>query len=65
MLDQTNRRYYFESTLGPNIVWADLGQIDFSPGSGICSLRVEENDEIIGNVNKSFKETKSIVSLAQ
>ena len=64
VLDQTNRRYYFESTLSPNIVWADLAQIDFSPGTGIRSVRVEENDEIIGNVNKSFEEAKNIVILA-
>ncbi len=64
VLNQTNRRDYFESTLSPNIIWADLGQIESSPGSGIRSLRVEENDEIIGNVNKSFEEAKNIVILA-
>lgn len=64
VLDQKNLRYYFESTLSPNIVWADLSKIDFSPGSGIRSLRVEGNDEIIGNVNKDFKEAKNIVFLA-
>jgi choloylglycine hydrolase len=63
-LDQKNLRYYFESTLGPNIVWADLGQLDFSPGSGVRRLRVEGNDEIIGNINKQFKEAPAITFLA-
>ena len=39
-------------------------QIDFSHESGICSLRVERSDAIIGNVNKAFRETKNVVFLA-
>ena len=64
VLDQKNLRYYFESTLSPNIVWADLNKIDFSPKSGIRNLKVEGNDEIIGNINKDFKATKNFPFLA-
>ena len=64
VIDQKNLRYYFESTLSPNIVWADLGKIDFSPNSGIRSVRVEGNDDLIGNINKDFKADKNIVFLA-
>jgi penicillin V acylase-like amidase (Ntn superfamily) len=62
--DQKNLRYYFESTLSPNVVWADLTRIDFSPKSGIRNLAVEGGDEIIGNVNNSFKAADSIRFLA-
>ncbi|GAB11864.1 putative peptidase C59 family protein [Gordonia araii NBRC 100433] len=32
--DLTNRRYVFESTTRPNIVWVDLADLDFAEGSG-------------------------------
>ncbi|MEI6535379.1 MAG: linear amide C-N hydrolase, partial [Verrucomicrobiaceae bacterium] len=64
VIDQKNLRYYFESALSPNLVWADLSKIDFSSGSGIRAVRVEGNDEIIGNINGAFKPTKPIQFLA-
>ena len=64
VLDQKNLRSYFESTLSPNIVWVDLPKVDFEPGSGIRSLRVEGNDEVIGNVTQSFRPAKPISFLA-
>lgn len=33
VLDLTNRRYVYESTTRPNIVWVDLADLDFSEGS--------------------------------
>ena len=64
VMDQTNLRYYFESTLSPNIVWVDLKTIDFSPQSAIRRLLVEGNDEIIGYINLSFEESPNIDFLA-
>ncbi len=64
VLDQKNLRFYFESTLSPNIVWVDLSTIDFKPKSGVRSLRVEGDDEVIGNVTRSFHAAKPISFLA-
>lgn len=64
VIDQTNRRYYFESTLSPNIVWVDLGKLDFAPASGIRSIRVEDNDDILGDVSQSLKPANPISFLA-
>ncbi len=33
VLDLTNRRYVYESTTRPNIVWVDLADLDFTEGS--------------------------------
>ena len=63
-IDQTHLVYYFESALSPNIVWANLSKIDFSPGSGVRSLTVEGNYEIMGNVNAAFQPAKPISFLA-
>jgi len=64
VLDQSNLRYYFESTLSPNILWVDMTSLDFSPESGIRNLKVEGNDDLIGNVNKAFQPSKTISFLA-
>ncbi len=64
VIDQSNLRYYFESTLSPNILWVDMTTIDFSPESGIRNVLVEGNDDLIGNINKSFQAAKNITFLA-
>lgn len=38
VLDLTNRRYAFESTTRPNVVWLDLDQMDFTEGAAIQKL---------------------------
>jgi len=52
--DSTNRIYYFESALSPNIVWVNLNKVDFAPGSGVRAVKVEENYSIIGNVDDAL-----------
>ena len=61
---EKNLRFYFESTLSPSIVWVDLPKVGFEPGSGIRSLRVEGNDEVIGNFTRSFRLAEPIKFLA-
>src|SRR5690606_14511726 len=33
VLDLTRKRYLFESTTRPNLVWVDLGDLDFGEGA--------------------------------
>jgi choloylglycine hydrolase len=40
--DLTGRRYFFESTFAPNVVWVDWSGIDFAEGAPELELRVEE-----------------------
>jgi len=57
--DLTRRRYVFESTIRPNIVWVDLADVDLSEGSGEAvldlgsSLAIEGG--LAGNVSASFE----------
>lgn len=62
--DATTKVYYFESTLSPNIVWANLNQLNFAPGSGVRAVSVENNDAIIGNVDADFTPAEPITFLA-
>lgn len=58
VLDLTNKRYVYESTTRPNIVWVDLADLDFSEGSPqlkldlISELAVQGG--IAGNVADKF-----------
>ena len=62
--DSTNKIYYFESALSPNIVWVNLNNINFNPGSGVRAVAVEENYSIIGNIDNALKPAEPIKFLA-
>jgi len=53
-IDITNRRYYFELTTTPSVIWADLTKFDLSEGSPVLVL--DPNDiSLSGDVTKNFK----------
>lgn len=60
VLDLTNKRYVFESTTRPNIVWVDFADMDFSQGSGSQKLdlvgRMALEGGLAGNVSAEFHE---------
>lgn len=63
--DLTNKVYYFESTLSPNIVWANLRELNLAPGSGVRAVAVEnDNDTNIGNIDAKFAPAAPITFLA-
>lgn len=45
VVDLTNKRYVFESTTQPNIVWIDLADLDF--GEGTPELRLDLGSELV------------------
>ncbi len=67
-MDLTNRRYVYESTTRPNIVWVDLADLDFSAGSPqlkldlISGLAVEGG--IAGNVGGKFQDAGPMTFLS-
>lgn len=58
VLDLTNKRYVYESTTRPNVVWVDLADLDFSEGSGQLKLdllsKLSLEGGIAGNVASDF-----------
>ena len=62
--DSTTKIYYFESALSPNIVWVNLNNINFAPGSGVRAVAVEENYSIIGNIDTELKPAAPVRFLA-
>jgi hypothetical protein len=62
VLDHSRRVYYFESALSPNVVWVNLNEVDFSPGSGIRAVALEgaEGFALMGKINTAFKPADNI-----
>ncbi|MFM9102715.1 MAG: linear amide C-N hydrolase, partial [Cyanobium sp.] len=64
LLDQKNGVYYFDSALSPQMVWLNLRQIDFSPGSGIRAIAIETNPSLQGKLNAQLGPGAAIRFLA-
>ncbi|MEE2031988.1 linear amide C-N hydrolase [Rhodococcus chondri] len=66
--DLTNKRYIFESTTRPNIVWVDLKQLNFQEGSSAGKLDLMGDTALegglAGNVTASFQQTAPMTFLA-
>ncbi len=50
IIDHSARRYYFESTMQPAVVWIDLDAIDFSEGASPTQLLMNGPDALAGDV---------------
>lgn len=62
VVDLTGGRYYFESTLAPNVVWIDTTKLDFSEGLDEQELKVEKNIlKLHGDVTSQFEKAKPLV----
>ena len=62
--DLTNRVYYFESTLSPNVVWVRLDRMDLKKGAPVKKLDLVKRRDLAGDVSRKFKETKPFVFAA-
>lgn len=51
--DLTNGRYFYESTLSPNVIWIDLDRISFDPGPELI-LDVVDDPELVGEQSAGF-----------
>lgn len=52
--DLTNRRYFFELTTNPNVIWAELQKFDLSPGAPVKMLDPHDI-ALAGDVSDKFK----------
>lgn len=54
--DLTDRVYFFESVLRPNIVWVSLDRLDLRAGEPARVLRLADHgDELVGEVSGAFE----------
>jgi len=64
VMDLTHRRYVFESTTRPNIVWVNFDELDFSSSSPQAKLDLVNNltleKGIAGNVSSHFQQGEDL-----
>jgi choloylglycine hydrolase len=53
--DSTNKRYYFEFTNMPNVIWVDFKNFDMSEGASIMAFDLAGDFEASGEVSARFK----------
>ena len=54
--DQKRLVYYFENVLTPNVLWVDLKKVDFSGGSAVRRLPLDDGQVYAGDASEHFEE---------
>ena len=52
-IDLTDKRYFFELTTSPNLIWADLTKFNLNPGAPVMQLN-PDNIALSGDVSDKF-----------
>lgn len=58
VIDLTNKRYFFELTISPNVIWIDLRKFDLARGASIMILNPNDislSGEVAGRFQKAAK----------
>lgn len=58
--DLTNKRYYFEFSRMPNVVWIDLANLNFSQGAPVQMFDLASDLEAAGEVAQKFQPTDPV-----
>lgn len=59
VMNLTDKRYYFELTTSPNVIWADLMKMDMSAGAPVMVLHPDDIT-LSGDVTSKFKPAKAV-----
>jgi choloylglycine hydrolase len=55
VVDATNGGYYFEYSASPNMIWVQLGKLDFSRGAKVKMLDIAGRRDLIGDQSAAFE----------
>jgi choloylglycine hydrolase len=58
--DLTNKRYYFEQSDMPNVVWVDLEKLDLQAGAPVQMFDLEDDLGASGEVSERFRPAKPL-----
>ncbi len=53
-MNLSDKRYYFELTTSPNVIWADLSKFKLAPGQPVMVLN-PDNIALSGDVTTKFR----------
>jgi penicillin V acylase-like amidase (Ntn superfamily) len=57
--DLSNKRYFFELTTSPNVIWADLTKLKLNAGAPVMLLN-PDNINLSGDVSGKFKKAAKV-----
>ena len=57
--DQTHLRLFYESTVAPSVVWVELKRFDFSPGTPVMKIDLEDHT-LTGDVGGRFEKSPAL-----
>ena len=63
--DQTNKVYYYESTLSPNIFWINLADLNFAENASVKKLALSEGQIYAGNASAMMVNSKPFVFMIE
>jgi len=58
VLDLTQKVYFYESTMSPNIIWVRMDGLDFATQAGVRRLAVNGSEDLVGDCSGGFKPSK-------
>ena len=58
--DATDRIYFYESTLSPNVIWMKLDDLDLRPGAPVRKLDLVHGGDLVGDVTAAFKPSDAL-----
>lgn len=58
VMDLTNRRYFFELTTAPNVIWVNLDKFNLAAGSPVMTLN-PDSIQLSGDVSEKFHTAKA------
>lgn len=64
VIDQTSKRYYFDSAINPSVIWVDLDKLNLSAGAEVMSMRLDTPENRGGEADSRFKPASPFKFLA-
>ncbi|WP_444931712.1 linear amide C-N hydrolase [Microbulbifer sp. SSSA002] len=58
VIDQENKRYYFDSVINPSVIWLDMASVSIAPGDKIMSMQLNAPMSSGGDVLSKLRPSK-------
>ncbi|MGL4539175.1 MAG: linear amide C-N hydrolase [Cetobacterium sp.] len=63
--DQKNKRYFFEDTANPSLVWVNFDKLDFSSTGGVKKVILTNKEGLTGDLTSKFKSAEKFEFLTE
>ncbi|MCO1335140.1 linear amide C-N hydrolase [Microbulbifer sp. OS29] len=64
VIDQADKRYYFDSVINPGVIWLDMDKVSIEPGAQVMSMKLNMPDNQGGEAVSKLQPSKPFKFLA-